>query len=356
MPQEWYAAHDAASSTSMTRDPSKLALLKRKMAKKEAPVVAGPPPPVPPRRSSSDLVAPVDALVTATLSEAPSSPAKPPLPLPRRRSESTRHDAPASRIPTKRALPVPAPMTSSAAVALVPADVVATGPNELIVADADSEKQLSTADDSVDECTAADTPIPAPSGILSMPSTIACAKSSAAPMSAMPIPADAAPFARKSFQKLVVKWSCNTCTRECIPVREESRCLCGHRLKEHPSSVDDPRVKDAAKFTPFACTMSRCVCKSFFYIVAEGAWILRCRCKHKHIEHDAGRPPFVCKKPKCGCTGFDSPWVCNCAHPWSDHRQTQEIKTFHPLQMDLCDELSKVYRTDLEAEPLSLHT
>lgn len=29
-----------------------------------------------------------------------------------------------------------------------------------------------------------------------------------------------------------------------------------------------------------------CPCKAFFYIVAEGSWILRCRCKHKHIEHD----------------------------------------------------------------------
>lgn len=29
----------------------------------------------------------------------------------------------------------------------------------------------------------------------------------------------------KSFEKLVVKWSCTTCNRECIPVREESRCL-----------------------------------------------------------------------------------------------------------------------------------
>lgn len=29
----------------------------------------------------------------------------------------------------------------------------------------------------------------------------------------------------KSLTKLVVKWSCGVCKRECIPIREESRCL-----------------------------------------------------------------------------------------------------------------------------------
>ena len=30
-----------------------------------------------------------------------------------------------------------------------------------------------------------------------------------------------------------LKWKCQSCDRECIPIRSESRCLCGHRLKEH---------------------------------------------------------------------------------------------------------------------------
>lgn len=55
--------------------------------------------------------------------------------------------------------------------------------------------------------------------------------------------------------------------------------------------------------------------------MAEGAWILRCRCKHKHTDHDPSAAPFTCSKPKCGCLGFDSPWVCNCDHPWADHVQ-----------------------------------
>jgi hypothetical protein len=29
-------------------------------------------------------------------------------------------------------------------------------------------------------------------------------------------------------------WQCSGCdNRECVPIRAESRCLCGHRLKEH---------------------------------------------------------------------------------------------------------------------------
>lgn len=80
----------------------------------------------------------------------------------------------------------------------------------------------------------------------------------------------------------------------------------GHRYKEHPSSASDPRVKSAAGFRAFACTAAKCACPRFFYVVAEGAWVLRCRCKHKHVEHDASRgPPFACKKPQCGCSAFD---------------------------------------------------
>jgi hypothetical protein len=85
----------------------------------------------------------------------------------------------------------------------------------------------------------------------------------------------------KDRKKII--WKCNDCSGECIPVRRESRCLCGHRLKEHNNDS-------------FQCLTKGCLCKKFFFIVAEGAWILRCRCKHKHIDHDCSKPPFVCKK------------------------------------------------------------
>lgn len=56
--------------------------------------------------------------------------------------------------------------------------------------------------------------------------------------------------------KRVVNWACNHCNRECIPVRGESRCLCGHRYKEH------------TKGKRFGCAHDRCKCKSFFFVVS----------------------------------------------------------------------------------------
>jgi hypothetical protein len=105
-------------------------------------------------------------------------------------------------------------------------------------------------------------------------------------------------------------WTCNHCRRECIPVRGESRCLCGHRYKEH-------------KKGKFGC--ERCKCRHFFFVVAEGAWILRCECKHKHIDHDPINTK--CVKPGCkSCTGFFSPWVCNCGCKWVDHTQGTNLR------------------------------
>ncbi|KAF0723524.1 hypothetical protein Ae201684P_012367 [Aphanomyces euteiches] len=156
-------------------------------------------------------------------------------------------------------------------------------------------------------------------------------------------------FPLKSFDKLVVKWSCTTCNRESHEGLNVAGGSSGHRLKQHPAT---PSEGDKNRSKPFACTALKCPCRSFYYIVAEGAWILRCRCKHKHIDHDP--TSYQCLKPKCLCDAFDSPWVCNCAHPWRDHVQTTEMKTFHPLQFDLGDELGQVHRTDLLAEPMRL--
>ena len=119
----------------------------------------------------------------------------------------------------------------------------------------------------------------------------------------------------------VVKWVCQECNNECIPVIRESRCLCGHRLKDHPLKVET--LQSGKEKVSFKCSSRNCACKNFFYIVAEGAWVLRCRCKHKHIDHDCSKAPYSCKK--CNnpskCAGFDSPWVCNCGCVWGKHKQ-----------------------------------
>lgn len=115
----------------------------------------------------------------------------------------------------------------------------------------------------------------------------------------------------------IIKWACQECHNECIPVMRESRCLCGHRMKEHKHSTKDNKSP---------CASRGCRCNHFFYLVAEGAWILRCRCKHKHTDHDCG--PGVHKCSKCaGCAGFDSPWVCNCGHSWGFHKQQTVVIT-----------------------------
>ena len=86
-----------------------------------------------------------------------------------------------------------------------------------------------------------------------------------------------------------------------------------------------------------------------FHAVAEGAWILRCRCKHKHTEHDP--ITYACRKPNCKCGVFDSPWVCNCNHSWSSHMQVRNSlgwdesyiglwKVMHQVRVSLCSSTS----------------
>ncbi|QDZ19133.1 hypothetical protein A3770_02p16510 [Chloropicon primus] len=118
-------------------------------------------------------------------------------------------------------------------------------------------------------------------------------------------------------EKKVLQWFCNGCQKPCLQIREESRCICGHRLKYH---------NDKGKRK---CKENGCPCKGFFYIVAEGSWILRCQCKHKGVDHDPNT--HACKRRNCGCTKFKSPWVCNCDCPWSMHEQQEAtimVKTF----------------------------
>eukprot|EP00762_Andalucia_godoyi_P007913 ANDGO_01266.mRNA.1 loc549482 protein len=105
-------------------------------------------------------------------------------------------------------------------------------------------------------------------------------------------------------------WFCKGCDKPCLPIKEEARCMCGHRRKVHGPNGGVMKCQDA-----------KCKCRSFFYIFGQGAFILRCRCKHKAIEHDASHPDHPCVKAGCKCTQFESPWVCNCNHAWASHEQ-----------------------------------
>jgi hypothetical protein len=137
-------------------------------------------------------------------------------------------------------------------------------------------------------------------------------------------------------RQLSVAWQCIQCSTECIPVRRESRCLCGHRLKEHKTTISS----SISGKNSIPCQSSRCPCKQFFFVVAEGAWVLRCRCKHKHTEHDCSSPPYRCSKCATGiCPGFDSPWVCNCGHGWASHNQ----RTVARSELESAAELHDIY-------------
>lgn len=212
---------------------------------------------------------------------------------------------------------------------------------------------------------------------------------SPSPSSYAPSSAEVAQIINKKLPSIT--WACQICSLECIPVRRESRCLCGHRLKEHEYNPGKDTFKCCAKVSS-----KTCACNHFFFLVAEGAWILKCRCKHKHIDHDCSKAPFRCKKcvstnksssgsssstapssaaagsvgypskpvnktnyqtnttdktmdtfgslpssssttsssssmvtaaAMVGCAGFDSPWICNCGHSWSNHTQSTVLRS-----------------------------
>ena len=111
-------------------------------------------------------------------------------------------------------------------------------------------------------------------------------------------------------------WQCTTCSTSCLPPNSESRCLCGHRQKNHSAPGDGVRS---------ACLDSKCPCRDFFYIPADGSWTLRCECKRKAVEHDPKPGKHLSTKLPLGgfvCKGFSSPWVCNCGHDFKSHKQT----------------------------------
>jgi Protein FAM221A/B len=141
--------------------------------------------------------------------------------------------------------------------------------------------------------------------------------------------------------KHLFQWVCRSCDNECLPVSLESRCICGHRHKSH--QLDNDKL---------ICATPKCKCRGFFYIVAEGAWILRCKCKHKHIEHDCSKKSYPCIK--CSCNVFDSPWVCNCGHGWGNHSQciviTDSKRSSDSIEK-LCDSIEKLGDSDNEVTP-----
>lgn len=42
-------------------------------------------------------------------------------------------------------------------------------------------------------------------------------------------------------------WECTLCEQECVPIRTESRCLCGHRMKEHEKVAQTGEITTSSR-------------------------------------------------------------------------------------------------------------
>ena len=203
----------------------------------------------------------------------------------------------------------------------------------------------------------------------------------------VPLPASQPPQPQQQQQQqqqpprsmAVYLWQCQECFHACNVMKSENRCICGHRFREHNVKPAAAAVSAAAAsagdrrsaIPKCPCTVAKCPCKDFFYMVAEGAWIVRCRCKHKHTEHEPN-PPYLCTRckkvptaaggganrggpPAAGhCCGFDSPFVCNCNHGWASHRHVWELRALAALP-EVLDEFGdpSLVRRGLEDDSFS---
>ncbi|XP_012789807.1 protein FAM221B [Sorex araneus] len=125
---------------------------------------------------------------------------------------------------------------------------------------------------------------------------------------------------------LYIGWRCPHYLWDCFQIGDESKCFCGHLLKEHKilSDISVP------------CSVSQCRCLMFCFIPSRPeevgefwlrrraffdpkAWRALCRCKHSHEEHLAtgGHP---CRVKGCCCVCFESNFLCAaCDRRWEEH-------------------------------------
>ncbi|XP_077202510.1 protein FAM221B [Paroedura picta] len=137
---------------------------------------------------------------------------------------------------------------------------------------------------------------------------------------------------------LYIGWRCPEYLWDCFRVGDESRCFCGHALKQHQIHVDCRAT--------VPCTVPSCQCQSFMFIPARpeevgefwlqrrtgfdpNAWRAKCRCKHTHEEH-APLGSRACRAPGCSCLAFSSSFLCAaCDRCWEEHEtffESQETR------------------------------
>ncbi|XP_066223796.1 protein FAM221B isoform X1 [Saccopteryx leptura] len=135
---------------------------------------------------------------------------------------------------------------------------------------------------------------------------------------------------------LYIGWRCPHYLWDCFRIGDESKCFCGHLLREH-QIISDISVP---------CNVSQCRCRMFCFIpscpeaVGEfwlrrrasfdpKAWRAQCRCKHSHEDHAATRF-HPCRVKGCSCNCFESNFLCAaCDQCWEEHEtyfETEETR------------------------------
>ncbi|XP_028917016.1 protein FAM221B [Ornithorhynchus anatinus] len=125
---------------------------------------------------------------------------------------------------------------------------------------------------------------------------------------------------------LYIGWRCPHYLWDCFRIGDESKCFCGHLLREHQIHSD----------ISVPCTVTPCRCLMFCFIPSRpeevgefwlrkragfdpAAWRAMCRCKHSHEEHSAMRT-HRCQHGGCRCNFFESSFLCAaCDRRWEEH-------------------------------------
>ncbi|XP_069061765.1 protein FAM221B isoform X4 [Pleurodeles waltl] len=145
--------------------------------------------------------------------------------------------------------------------------------------------------------------------------------------------------AAKAVKKgIYVGWRCPEYNWDCFRLGDESKCFCGHLLKQH-QSYTGTSVK-------VPCAVQRCRCPAYSFIPSRpeeigemwlrkrkdfdiSAWRAKCRCSHTHEEH---RPlgGHACRAKDCRCQFFESNFLCAaCDRKWEAHQtyfETTEMR------------------------------
>ncbi|ELK09018.1 protein FAM221B isoform X1 [Pteropus alecto] len=135
---------------------------------------------------------------------------------------------------------------------------------------------------------------------------------------------------------LYIGWRCPHYLWDCFRIGDESKCFCGHLLREH-QIISDISVP---------CNVGQCRCLMFCFIPSRPeevgefwlkrratfdpkAWRAQCRCKHSHEDHAATRS-HPCRVKGCCCNCFESNFLCAaCDRRWEEHEtffETEETR------------------------------